>query len=81
MSESNLNYLPEEMKDAQGKLNDAMKRVYRAQRQAKLWNTELDLAEKDRRIVESWYGTVSMRWDPKTNTMDPPSDRALEECP
>ena len=74
-----LDYLPEEMRDAQQKLNAAMKRLYHAQRQSSLWGGELLLAERDRRATEAWYGTVSMRWNPATNTMDAPTDPKLED--
>lgn len=74
-----LDYLPEEMRDAQTKLNATMRRVYKAQKQVKLWIEEKSLAEEDLRTVEKWYGTISMRWNPSTNTMDPISNPELEE--
>lgn len=75
----NLEYLPQEMKDAQLKLNTAMRRNTRARKQLQLWQKEVDLAERDFRATEAWYGTVTCRWSPTTNTMDPPGPAGLEE--
>lgn len=77
--EDKLSYLPEEMRDAQEKYNGALRRKFRAKEQLRLWEIEFDNARADFLGVEAWYGTVTSRWNPSSNTMDPMSDHKLEQ--
>jgi hypothetical protein len=66
--------VPEEMRIAQARLNDAIKRERKAREQMTIWRKEWDCANASLQAENVVYGEVSLRWDPETQTMKPPKE-------
>lgn len=66
--------MPEEMQQAQTRLGNAVKRQFKAKKQSDLWYAELSVANNILKEEAFYYGQVSLRWNPETQTMNPPKE-------
>jgi hypothetical protein len=67
--------LPNEMKEAMFKVQTAIRRLRKAEKQTTLWDRELLNAREEYNVIEKSYALVCQRWNPDTNTMEPMEEK------